>query len=95
MSDRHLDFTAKTDRELLLLVATKSNEAVDHLVLINSSLAEHEKRIGRLEAKEVKRDAEKTKPTKAKLAINWQVVAWFGSVAALIIIAVGTKIGLW
>jgi len=76
-----LDFEAKTDRELLVLVAEKANETVDHLARLNNTVAKHEKRITTLEAFSTTNCEAPSKSHKTPL--NWQMIS------ALIIIVGG------
>jgi demethoxyubiquinone hydroxylase (CLK1/Coq7/Cat5 family) len=80
----NINFEAKTDRELLVLVAQNCNETTNHLARINDKLLKHEKRITILEAV----------PTnwRAKLRENWQTFSLLVSVIALIVIVVVEKV---
>ena len=59
-----IDYGPMTERELLILVADKANETVDHLARLNSTVEKHEKRITILEA---------NNPKKPRL--NWQMIS--------------------
>ena len=87
---RKIDFEAKTDRELLILVAQQGNETVDHLVMLNATIARHEKRITALESPG---GCEASKPNwKTTLKVNWQTITLMASIVALIILQLADKI---
>jgi len=44
-----IDIEAKTDHDLLVMIAMKCNESADHLARINGTLGDHETRIRCLE----------------------------------------------
>jgi hypothetical protein len=78
----HLDFEAKSDRELLVLVAQKSNETVDHLAQLNDIIVKHEKRISRLET------MQGCGETKRNWRSHWPTITLIASIIALIIIEI-------
>jgi hypothetical protein len=78
----HLDFEAKSDRELLVLVAQKSNETVDHLAKLNDTIIKHEKRISRLET------IQGCGETKSRWKINWQTITLIATIIGLIIVEI-------
>lgn len=82
-----INFEAKTDRELLVLVAQKCNETTDHLAKINDKLLKHERRIDALESTHCT-------PTtwRARLRDNWQTFSLLASAIALIIIVALEKV---
>jgi len=86
----HIDFEAKTDRELLILVAQKCNETTDHLAAINNKLLWHEDRIKTLESC-ISGCSEK-KTWKETLRNNWQTLSLLASVLALIIVEVAQRL---
>jgi len=86
---RQIDFEAKSDRELLILVAQQGNETVGHLEKLNSKIQKHDRRITSLEA--IGGCGEGT----SKLKANWQTITLIATIAALIIVQVGTGIGWW
>ena len=86
---QQIEFETKSDRELLVLVAQKTNETVSHLAKINDKLVAHEKRITVLESQT---GCNKTKPS---WKTNWQVMTWIGCVVALIIVELGQKLCWW
>ena len=86
---RRIDFEAKTDRELLILVAQQGNETVDHLTKLNSTIQKHEKRLVALET------MQGCSGTKSRLRVNWQIMTWIGCVVALIIVELGKMMGWW
>lgn len=87
---RHIDFEAKSDRELLILVAQQGNETVDHLAKINDKLLKHERRITTLETRS---GCEANSINlKSKLKSKWPTLSLLVSVLALIIIEVLQKI---
>jgi hypothetical protein len=81
----HIDFEAKTERELLVLVAQASNETVDHLARLNNTIAKHESRITKLESSGCGE-------SKSIWRINWQTITLIASLIALIIIDVATRL---
>jgi len=83
-----INFEAKTDRELLVLVAQNCNETTIHLSKINDKLLKHEKRITTLET------IPHCGPTtwKSRLKDNWQTLSLLVSVLALIVIVVVEKV---
>ena len=84
----HIDFEAKTERELLVLVAQASNETVDHLAKLNNTIAKHENRITTLEAGGCGE-------SKSKWKTNWQTITLIASIVGLIICEVGSKVSWW
>jgi len=80
----NIDFEAKTDRELLVLVAQKCNETTNHLARINGKLDNHEGRIRILEISPL--HCSETKNWKATLKVNWQTLSILGSLIAVIIL---------
>ena len=85
----YLDFETKTDRELLLLVAQKSNETVDHLAKLNATIIKHEKRLVKLETIQGCGDV------KSRWKANWQIMTWIACVLGLVIIEIGQKLNWW
>ena len=85
---RHIDFEAKTDRELLVLVAQSSNDTVDHLAKLNATILKHEKRLIVLEATHCN-------DTKPWWKINWQIITLIAAVIGLIIVKVGQELTWW
>jgi len=77
----YIDFEAKTDRELLILVAQKCNESTDHLSRINDKLSKHEDRIRILEGST---GCTKSKWRSAK--DNWQVLSLLAVLISLIVV---------
>lgn len=77
----YIDFTAKTDRELLILVAQKCNETTDHLAKLNSTVAKHEQRINALE---ISPHCPTKGDWKSTIKDNWQTISLLGSIVALI-----------
>ena len=91
----YIDFEAKSDRELLILVAQQGNETVDHLAKINDKIFKHERRISVLEAHSGCNASESTRNWKSILKINWQIIIWIASVGALIVMKIGESLGWW
>ena len=79
-----IEFEAKTDRELLVLVAQSTNEQTDHLAKLNNKINEHDNRIYKLE-----------KQQRRSWPINWTALSLITSVVALIVVSVGTRVGWW
>lgn len=92
----HIDFEAKTDRELLILVAQQSNETVDHLTKLNDKILKHERRITALETRSGCDASESAKKKGLKLALrdNWQTLSLAISIVALIILEVNRYVSL-
>ena len=88
----HIDFEAKTDRELLVLVAQVSNETVGHLAKLNNSILKHEQRITALEIHGGCNASESTS-WKSVLKVNWQIITWIACVGALIAMKIGEYLG--
>ena len=86
-----IDFEAKTDRELLMLVAQRSNETCEHLSKINSTIIKHEKRITSLEALGSCNTANKS-GHKSTLRDKWPTLSMLASVLALIVIEVVQRV---
>jgi len=86
----NIDFEAKTDRELLLLVAQKSNETTAHLVRMNGKLDDHEKRINVLES--TTPHCGEKRDWKMALKVNWQTLSILGSLIAVIILGLIDKL---
>lgn len=86
-----IEFEAKTDRELLVLVAQKSNESATHLARINDTISDHERRLGVVEGK----TKLLSNPGRSKWKPNWQLMVWIGSVGVLILVGLGEKLGWW
>lgn len=88
---RHIDFEAKSDRELLILLAQKTNEMVDHFGRLNDTVAKHERRITTLEAK---RAVNCEAPGKSNnLKINWQIMLGIIALLSAAAYAIGDAIG--
>lgn len=85
----HIDFEAKTDRELLVLVAQQGNQTVDHLEKLNSTIDKHEKRLTKLES------TRGCSGTKSRWKANWQTITLIASISALIIIELVQKVSWW
>ena len=85
-----IDFKAKTDRELLVLVAQQGNDNVDHLARINSSIEKHESRITDLEGPGCCNPLEPK--WKSKLKVNWQTLTLLSSIIALILLELSARI---
>lgn len=79
-----IEFEAKTDRELLILVAQQGNQAITELKRMNGTLDKHEKRITALET-----------CRKFPLRINWQVLIIIATIAAGAVTAAGKAVGWW
>jgi len=90
MSDS-VKFETKTDRELLVIVAYKCNESAAHLLRINNTISDHERRLGVVEGK----TKVLSNPGRSKWKPNWQVMVWIGSVGVLILVGLGDKLGWW
>ena len=90
----HIDFEAKTDRELLILMAQQGNETVDHLVRLNNSILKHEQRIIALEVRGGCNASESTS-WKSVLKVNWQILTWVACVGALIAMKIGENLSWW
>lgn len=89
---RHIDFEAKSDRELLILLAQKTNEMVDHFGKLNDTVAKHERRITTLEAKRaVNCEASKVE----KFKVNWQIMLGIIALLSAAAYAIGDAIGWW
>ena len=86
---RKVDFEAKTDRELLVMVAQQGNETVDHLAKLNSTILKHENRLTKLET------VEGCGGVKSRWKANWQIMTWIACVGTLIAIQVGEKLSWW
>ena len=91
----HIDFEAKTERELLVLVAQASNETVDHLTRLNNSILKHERRITTLEVRGGCNASESTGDWKSILKINWQLVTWVACTGVAIGIGIGKGLSWW
>ena len=83
-----INFEAKSDRELLVLVAQSCNDTVDHLTKLNASILKHEKRLIVLEATH----CDSSKPW---WKINWQILALITSIIGLIVVKVGQTLTWW
>ena len=73
-----INYETKTDRELLLLVAYKSNETATHLAKINNRLDKHDVRLNQLESRCLPLS------WREGLRNNWQTISLLVSVTALI-----------
>ena len=85
----HINFEAKSDRELLVLLAQQGNETVDHLAKLNDTIAKHEKRLIILEA------TPGCDSTKSRWKDNWRTITLIATMAALIICEVGQRVSWW
>ena len=83
-----IDFEAKTDRELLVLVAQASNGAEEHLKKLNGTIQRHETRLVKLESRT---------PSLSQRLLSNNLVACgaFGSLFAGVLFAFGQAIGWW
>lgn len=79
-----IDFEAKTDRELLVLVAQKCNESSVHLKEMNDKLVRHERRLTYLESHGGL--AEST--WQAKVKANWPTLSLLVVVITLVVITI-------
>ena len=80
----YIDLEPKTDREILMVIATTCNGMKDHLAQINGTLANHEKRIKSLETMP---HCGVTKANwKSTLRDKWHVISLLVSIIALIAI---------
>jgi len=80
----YIDLEPKTDREILMVIATTCNGMKDDLARINGTLINHERRIKALEANlhcEVTRSG-----WKAVLRDKWQTLSLIVSIVTLIIL---------
>jgi len=84
-----IDFEAKSDRELLLLVAQSSNDTVEHLTKLNATIVKHEHRLTKLET------VQGCGGAKSRWKANWQIMTWIACVGTLIAIQVGEKLSWW
>jgi len=85
-----INFETKSDRELLILVASQCNETVDHLAKLNSTIAKHERRITTLENIG---GCDAVKPKwRTVLRVNWQTITLLTSIIALIILQLVDKL---
>jgi len=76
-----IEFEAKTDRELLVLVAQQGNQAVIELKRLNGTLGKHEERLTKLERR--------------PFNVNWQSITIILSVVALAMANLGERVGWW
>jgi len=81
-----IDFAAKTDRELLVLVAQSCNETSDHLARLNNTILKHEKRLTNLEMTH----CDDRRP---QWKANWRLLGLVASVLALIIMEIVQRLG--
>ncbi len=86
-----IDFEAKTDRELLVLVAQKSNETSTHLARLNDRILKHERRITSLESSGGC-GASESKGLKSTLISKWPTFSLLATVIALIVIEVSQRV---
>ena len=98
MNDQ-IELQHKNDRELLVMAVMQGNEAVRHLVKINSTILEHERRITKLEMNSAAQNAwgitVPTGLTKGKaVGISSGLIAIGGFIGALLY-AFGSGIGWW
>lgn len=84
-----IDFEAKSDRELLILVAQQGNETVDDLEKISAKIQKHDRRITALEATGGCGQGSR------KLKANWQTITLISTIIALILVQLGTMLGWW
>jgi len=85
-----IDFEAKTDRELLVLVAQASNDSAEHLKRINGTILKHETRLQYLE-----QHVPKQSLSHKLLSNNYISFLAFGSLFAGVLYAFGQAIGWW
>lgn len=88
---RHIDFEAKSDRELLILLAQKTNEMVDHFGKLNDTVAKHERRITTVEAKRAVNCEATGKAEKFK--VNWQLLLAIVGLLTAAAFAIGKAVG--
>jgi len=84
-----IDFEAKTDRELLVLVAQKCNETTTHLAKLNDRILKHERRITSLEYSGC---ASESKTLKTTLISKWPTLSLLATVIALIVIEISQRL---
>lgn len=93
----HIDFETKSDRELLILVAQKTNEIVDHLATLNNTVGRHDREISGLAGKlkgmcnPAAGTFDKSKP----FGIKWQTLSIIIAIVAGIIGGIGKGFGWW
>ena len=82
-----INFEAKSDRELLLLVAQDCNTSKEHLAKINGTLKEHhdmfeqhDKRITKIES---------------RMKLNWRSVTLLAAFVAMVLMELGNLINWW
>lgn len=91
---QHIDFEAKSDRELLILVAQKTNEIVSHLAKLNDTVAKHERRLVVLDT-QARCDASQPVTFEQRIKGNWQMVLGFTSLLSAAFYAIGRGCGWW
>ncbi|MCJ7669560.1 MAG: hypothetical protein MUO61_03465 [Dehalococcoidia bacterium] len=75
-----INFETKTDRELLVLVAQSCNESMGHLVRINGTMQDHEKRIMKVES---------------KMKLNWRSITLLTTFLAMVLMELGNLVHWW
>jgi Leucine-rich repeat (LRR) protein len=82
-----INFEAKTDRELLLLVAQDCNTSKEHLEKINGTLKEQSDVL-------VQHDGRITK-VESRMKLNWRSVTLLTTFLAMVIMELGNLVHWW
>ena len=89
----HIEFETKSDRELLILVAQKTNDIVNHLATLNESVAKHSTEIASIKAQ--MRGGCDDKPHRQILKDNWQLISGIVALLLGVLFALGKSCGWW
>lgn len=88
-----IDFKAKSDRELLILVVQRSNDIVRRLEILDNSVAAHSREIASIKGKIQGRCDDK--PRHQVLKDNWQFWTAVACVIFGVVYGIGKAAGWW
>ena len=90
-----IEFETKSDRELLILVAQKTNDIVKHLTTLNDSVAKNSRDIAGIKAQQGGIFISDSKPRRQVLKDNWQKVTGLGALLAVVLYELGRLCSWW
>ena len=82
-----INFEAKTDRELLLLVAQDCNDSKEHLERINGTLKEHHNIF--------QQHNERITKIESRMKLNWRSITLLTTFLAMVIMELGNLVHWW
>ena len=90
-----IEFETKTDRELLVLVAQKTNDILKHLTTLNDSVARTSREIAGIKGQLGGISTGDSRPRRQVLKDNWQKGGLIGAVLSAALYGLGKLCGWW